>query len=142
MRPHNPPSREKRQRMQYFLSISFLSVFTSYMAIQNIQGSLNDEGSLGVISLGVLYGASILSGILAPLIVTQLGVKRVIIFFRTFNLHSVQLLPLLRYPHSFLHTHRTCNGSLVVVSRDLHDSVCSFVFAADWYSNVCLAQQV
>ncbi|XP_046568718.1 protein unc-93 homolog A-like [Haliotis rubra] len=70
----------KETKNAVFLSISFLSVFTSYMAIQNLQGSLNDEESLGVISLGVLYGASILSGILAPLIVTQLGVKRVIMY--------------------------------------------------------------
>ncbi|ESO97545.1 hypothetical protein LOTGIDRAFT_152636 [Lottia gigantea] len=58
------------------LSFSFLAIYTSYLAIQNLQSSLNEEGSLGVVALSCLYGTIILSGILAPSFIKIVGAKR------------------------------------------------------------------
>ncbi|XP_041349236.1 protein unc-93 homolog A-like [Gigantopelta aegis] len=58
------------------LSLSFLLVFTSYTAIQNLQSSLNQAENLGIISLSVIYGFFILSGIMAPVIIGFIGVKK------------------------------------------------------------------
>ena len=55
------------------LSGSFTAVFTAYLAIQNLQSSLNQEQGLGLISLSCLYACIIISGILAPVIIKILG---------------------------------------------------------------------
>ncbi|XP_071093368.1 protein unc-93 homolog A-like [Haliotis cracherodii] len=60
------------------LAVSFLCLFSSYMSINNLQGSLNDEGGLGVFSLSCLFASSIVSCILSPMIITVLGAKSVL----------------------------------------------------------------
>ncbi|KAK3100118.1 hypothetical protein FSP39_015016 [Pinctada imbricata] len=57
------------------LSLSFTSVFTAYLAIQNLQSSLNQEEGLGIISLSCLYAFIILSSIMAPTILKHVGIK-------------------------------------------------------------------
>lgn len=57
------------------LSLSFTSVFTAYVSLQNLQSSLNQEDGLGVISLSCLYACIIFSGVLAPTIVKTIGGK-------------------------------------------------------------------
>lgn len=57
------------------ISVSFFSVFTAYLALQNLQSSLNQEEGLGITSLSCLYAFIILSAILAPWIIKVLGIK-------------------------------------------------------------------
>jgi hypothetical protein len=57
------------------ISFCFFSVFTAYLALQNLQSSLNQEDGLGITSLSCLYAFIILSAILAPWIIKSLGVK-------------------------------------------------------------------
>ena len=61
------------------LSSSFTAVFTAYLAIQNLQSSLNQEQGLGIISLSCMYACIILSGILAPAILKLIGEKKILI---------------------------------------------------------------
>lgn len=61
------------------LSASFTFVYTAYLAIQNLQSSLNDEANLGVTSLCVLYGTIILFGPQAPLAMRLVGPKRILV---------------------------------------------------------------
>lgn len=61
------------------LSGSFTAVFTAYLAIQNLQSSLNQEHGLGIISLSSMYACIIISGILAPTIIKVIGEKRTLI---------------------------------------------------------------
>ena len=57
------------------LAASFLLVFTSFQALQNLQSSLHQEHGLGVASLAIIYGASFLVSFLTPAIVYHAGVK-------------------------------------------------------------------
>ncbi|KAL3857468.1 hypothetical protein ACJMK2_012137 [Sinanodonta woodiana] len=57
------------------LSLAFTFIFTAYLAIQNLQSSLNQVDGLGMISLSCLYATIIVSGILAPAIIRAIGVK-------------------------------------------------------------------
>lgn len=61
------------------LSGAFTSIFTAYLAMQNLQSSLNQEADLGIISLSCMYTCIIFSGILAPAIITSLGEKRILL---------------------------------------------------------------
>lgn len=67
-------------RNTYIVSFSFLFVFTAYMAIQNLQSSLNQDAGLGVTSLSCLYGSIILSSIMAPTVMKLIGSKLAIVF--------------------------------------------------------------
>ncbi|KAL8563434.1 hypothetical protein ACOMHN_051378 [Nucella lapillus] len=62
-------------RTVVFVTVSFQMVFTGYRSIQNLQSSLNEENGLGVISLGVLYGAWIFSGFFTPTAIRLLTTK-------------------------------------------------------------------
>jgi len=63
------------QRRLLVLSGSFTAVFTAYLAIQNLQSSLNQEQGLGIISLSCMYACIIVSGVLAPAVIRVLGEK-------------------------------------------------------------------
>ncbi|XP_052798386.1 protein unc-93 homolog A-like [Mya arenaria] len=69
----------KERRNVFVLSASFTAIFTAYLAIQNLQSSLNQADGLGIISLSCMYACIILSGILAPSIIGFLGEKTVIV---------------------------------------------------------------
>lgn len=62
-------------RNTFILSGSFFAIYTSYLAIQNLQSSLNQEAGLGVVSLAILYGTIIISGILTPTFIGWVGAK-------------------------------------------------------------------
>lgn len=66
-------------RNSVIVSLSFLFVFTAYLAIQNLQSSLNQDAGLGVTSLSCLYGSIILSSILAPTVMKVIGSKLAIV---------------------------------------------------------------
>lgn len=72
----NSPRSEYRN--VFVLSGAFTSVFTAYLAIQNLQSSLNQEQGLGLIALSCMYACIICSGILAPAIISVLGEKRIL----------------------------------------------------------------
>ncbi|KAH9489726.1 Protein unc-93 A [Bulinus truncatus] len=61
------------------LSLSFTCVYTAYLAIQNLQSSLNQEANLGVVSQSVLYGSIILFGTQSPIFIRFIGAKRVLL---------------------------------------------------------------
>lgn len=67
-------------RVLFALSLSFFFTYTAYLAIQNLQSSLNKDAHLGVYSLSVLYGFIILFGTLSPCFIRLLGAKKVIWF--------------------------------------------------------------
>nr|KAG5700281.1 hypothetical protein BaRGS_022908 [Batillaria attramentaria] len=73
--PLAPNLEGKEFRTVIFVAISFQVVFTGYRSIQNLQSSLNEEEGIGVISLGVLYGAWIFSGMLTPMALRFLTTK-------------------------------------------------------------------
>lgn len=77
-------------RNTFILSISFFFVFTAYLAIQNLQSSLNQEAGLGVTSLSCLYGSIILSSVLAPTFLKLIGGKLAIVI--AWILHVVYTL--------------------------------------------------
>ncbi len=68
----------KEIRATVVLSFGFLFVFASYLALQNLQGSLNDEGGLGVLSLSCLYAAAILTAVCSPAVITLIGMKKTV----------------------------------------------------------------
>ncbi|KAK6183947.1 hypothetical protein SNE40_006509 [Patella caerulea] len=70
---------ERPLRDTLVLSFSFMPIFTSYLAIQSLQSSLNQEAGLGIISLACLYGAFVVSGISAASIIKIVGAKRSLI---------------------------------------------------------------
>lgn len=70
--------REKRNA--YILSGAFTAIFTAYLAIQNLQSSLNQEEHLGIISLSSMYACIIFSGILAPAVLSLVCEKKIIVF--------------------------------------------------------------
>ena len=69
----------KERRAVVILAIAFLIVLTSYISIQNLQSSINEEGGLGVTSLMCVYIASGVSCFVAPLAIRLVSVKGVII---------------------------------------------------------------
>lgn len=73
-------SYKSEYRNAFVLSGAFTSVFTAYLAIQNLQSSLNQEQGLGIISLSCMYACIIISGILAPLIIGVFGEKQILVF--------------------------------------------------------------
>ena len=79
------PKTQTPMRTCLVLSASFTFVYTAYLAIQNLQSSLNDESNLGVTSLCVLYGTIILSGPQAPLAMRLIGPKWVLVLAWTIH---------------------------------------------------------
>ncbi|XP_053397637.1 protein unc-93 homolog A-like [Mercenaria mercenaria] len=69
----------KEYRNTFVLSGAFTAIFTAYLAIQNLQSSLNQEQGLGIISLSCMYACIIISGILAPAIIHVFGEKKILV---------------------------------------------------------------
>jgi hypothetical protein len=82
---------ERRRYMKNLLvlSTSFFLVFTSYLAIRNLQSSLNASGGLGLYSLSSLYASLFIGSMFTTTIVQRLGPKRSLavsmISFITYN---------------------------------------------------------
>ncbi|XP_046330266.2 protein unc-93 homolog A-like [Haliotis rufescens] len=74
-----PAIEGKETRSCGVLAASFLAAFTAYLAIQNLQSSLNQQAGLGTISLSVQYACIVFSGILSPAVIRWFGVKNTII---------------------------------------------------------------
>ena len=51
------------------LCVSFILVFSSYQAIQNVQSSINQEGYLGILTMTIAHISMIFSCLIAPIII-------------------------------------------------------------------------
>lgn len=59
----------------HILSLAFLLVFSAYGAVQNLESTVNADGDLGTISLGVLYVSFAVFSLFASPVVRKLGSK-------------------------------------------------------------------
>lgn len=57
----------------HLLSAAFLFVFSAYLPTQNLQSTLNTEGNLGAVSMGILYASFTVSAMVAAPAVRRLG---------------------------------------------------------------------
>ncbi|XP_025092541.1 protein unc-93 homolog A-like [Pomacea canaliculata] len=57
------------------LAVTFFFIFTPFQALQNLQSSLNQHESLGILSLACVYGASFLISFVTPAIMYNAGIK-------------------------------------------------------------------
>ncbi len=62
------------------LSFAYVSLFSAFIGLQNLQSTLNAEGGLGLASLTTLYSVFILSGFVTPGFVKLLGTKYSLLF--------------------------------------------------------------
>ncbi|XP_021750734.1 UNC93-like protein 3 [Chenopodium quinoa] len=67
----------------HILSLAFLLVFSAYGAVQNLESTVNDEGDLGTISLGILYVSFMVFSFFASLFVRKLGSKNALLLGTT-----------------------------------------------------------
>ncbi|KAM3325395.1 UNC93-like protein 3 [Capsicum chacoense] len=71
------------ERDVYIMSCAFLLIFLAYGAAQNLESTINTEGNLGTISLGILYLSFMFCSIFASLVVRKLGSKNALILGST-----------------------------------------------------------
>lgn len=67
----------------HILSWAFLLIFLAYGAAQNLQSTLNTDGDLGTISLGILYTSFTVSSLFASSVVRKLGSKNALLLGTT-----------------------------------------------------------
>ncbi|XP_022872735.1 UNC93-like protein 3 [Olea europaea var. sylvestris] len=67
----------------HILCWAFLLIFLAYGAAQNLESTINTEGDLGTISLGILYVSFTFFSVLASLVVKKLGSKTALILGTT-----------------------------------------------------------
>ncbi|KAH9735829.1 UNC93-like protein 3 [Citrus sinensis] len=67
----------------HILSCAFLLIFLAYGAAQNLETTVNTEGNLGTISLGILYTSFTCFSLVASLVVRVLGSKNALILGTT-----------------------------------------------------------
>ncbi|XP_044395552.1 UNC93-like protein 3 isoform X2 [Triticum aestivum] len=63
----------------HVLSAAFVCLFSAYSAAQNLQSTVNDEGDLGTVSMGVLYTSFTLFAAAASPVVRWLGASRALV---------------------------------------------------------------
>ncbi|KAM0003185.1 putative Ion channel regulatory protein, UNC-93 [Helianthus debilis subsp. tardiflorus] len=67
----------------HILSWAFLLIFLAYGAAQNLQSTLNTDGDLGTISLGILYTSFTVCSLFASSVVRKLGSKNALLMSTT-----------------------------------------------------------
>lgn len=65
----------KAMKNIFSLSLAFMFVFTAFVSLQGLQSTLNPEGGVGVVSISVIYGSTVLSCLLAPWLINRLTTK-------------------------------------------------------------------
>lgn len=65
------------------LSLAFLLIFLAFGAAQNLQTTVNTEGDLGTICLGILYTSFTVFSLVASLVVRSLGSKNALVLGTT-----------------------------------------------------------
>jgi hypothetical protein len=63
----------------FALSIAFMFVFTGFVSLQSLQSTLHAKGGIGVVSLSVIYGSTVLSCLLAPWLINRITTKWTIV---------------------------------------------------------------
>ncbi|VAI28297.1 unnamed protein product [Triticum turgidum subsp. durum] len=63
----------------HVLSAAFVCLFSAYSAAQNLQSTVNNEGDLGTVSMGVLYTSFTLFAAAASPVVRWLGASRALV---------------------------------------------------------------
>ncbi|XP_022767506.1 UNC93-like protein 3 [Durio zibethinus] len=74
---------KNRTRDVHILSCAFLLVFLAYGAAQNLETTVNAEGNLGTVSLGILYVSFAFFSLFASLVVRVLGSKNAVVLGTT-----------------------------------------------------------
>ncbi|OMO97150.1 hypothetical protein COLO4_14849 [Corchorus olitorius] len=74
---------KSRTRDVHILSSAFLLVFLAYGAAQNLETTVNSEGNLGTVTLGILYVSFAFFSLFAKLVVLKLGSKNAVILGTT-----------------------------------------------------------
>ncbi|XVE61848.1 hypothetical protein DITRI_Ditri06bG0071800 [Diplodiscus trichospermus] len=74
---------KNRTRDVHVLSCAFLLVFLAYGAAQNLETTVNAEGNLGTVSLGILYVSFAFFSLFASLVVRLLGSKNAVVLGTT-----------------------------------------------------------
>ncbi|XVF08058.1 hypothetical protein REPUB_Repub06bG0192900 [Reevesia pubescens] len=74
---------KNRTRDVHILSGAFLLVFLAYGAAQNLETTVNAEGNLGTVSLGILYVSFAFFSLFASLVVRVLGSKNAVVLGTT-----------------------------------------------------------
>lgn len=67
----------------HILSLAFLLVFSAYGAVQNLESTVNAEGDLGTISLGILYVSFTVFSLFASPVVRKMGSKSALVLGTT-----------------------------------------------------------
>ncbi|KAL8484013.1 hypothetical protein ACS0TY_026636 [Phlomoides rotata] len=67
----------------HILSWAFLLIFLAYGAVQNLESTINTEGDLGTISLGILYVSFAVFSVVASLVVKKMGAKNALVLGTT-----------------------------------------------------------
>ncbi|KAK8553698.1 hypothetical protein V6N13_072639 [Hibiscus sabdariffa] len=74
---------KNRTRDVHILSSAFLLIFLAYGAAQNLETTVNSEGNLGTVSLGILYVSFAFFSLFASLVVRLLGSKNAVVLGTT-----------------------------------------------------------
>ncbi|KAA3455079.1 UNC93-like protein 3 [Gossypium australe] len=74
---------KNRTRDVHILSCAFLLIFLAYGAAQNLETTINSEGNLGTVSLGILYVSFAFFSLFASLVVRVLGSKNAVVLGTT-----------------------------------------------------------
>ncbi|XP_057778933.1 UNC93-like protein 3 [Salvia miltiorrhiza] len=78
-----PPQPLNHRRDVYLLCWAFLLIFLAYGAVQNLESTMNSEGDMGTISLGILYVSFAIFSLVASLVVKKMGSKNALILGTT-----------------------------------------------------------
>jgi len=70
-----PFSRIRFRKNLTFLCFSFISIFSAFRAIQNLQSSLNAKDNLGIIAMTCVHGTMFFTCLWAPLIINKVTAK-------------------------------------------------------------------
>ncbi|CAI9779036.1 unnamed protein product [Fraxinus pennsylvanica] len=79
----SPTHTLNHKRDVHILCWAFLLIFLAYGAVQNLESTINTEGGLGTISLGILYVSFAVFSVIASLVVRKLGTKNALILGST-----------------------------------------------------------
>ena len=89
---NNDPDVSKSAIYRNLVSVSFafLFIYSAYLALEGLQSSLNNDGSLGVIAVSLVYAGYFVSVLYSPFAVELLGTKLTLI--GAFVTHTVYVI--------------------------------------------------
>ncbi|KAI8783170.1 protein unc-93 A [Biomphalaria glabrata] len=57
------------------ISLAFMFIYTGFVSLQSLHSSIHPQGGLGVVSLSIIYGTTVLSCLMAPWLINRLTTK-------------------------------------------------------------------